>query len=548
MRRLLATGVGLSFALTTANAVAQSFGAATPQLLPASPLASKPATRILAVRPLEEAPSNARGQTPAPMPMPMPAPVIGAPGQGLPMPRPFGKGPTVSEVPGATAPGAMIPGQTYPYTPSAPMSYPQGYPQGGVTLGPAIPVDGGAMPTMVSPDQGRYVPPALDAPLFGGSYAEVPGGPGLFGACATNAGCDPERWWSSAEYLMWWTKSAQFPALLTTSSPSFNGILGTGDTRTLVGNGSFGQTLHSGGRFGLGRWFGNDQRWALDGSVFFLGRNGNEFAANSDQYPLLARPFNNANQNIPFSEIVSANGLARGGASVQFENSVWGADVNLRRRLAGSSCSRLDVIGGFQYLSVSEELRINEFFSRTPDSPRSIGVPTAIAGIVTDRFRTENEFYGATLGLQGEVRRGRWFTNLTTKIALGTVHQTAIIEGNQQISFDTGTTSSFPGGLLAVPGNIGQYTQNKFAVVPQVGLNIGYHVTPNFRVFMGYNFMYLSSVLRPGNQIDTNIDVTRIPNFPVAGATTLPFVRPTVPLKDTDFFTQGLSFGMQWKW
>ena len=146
------------------------------------------------------------------------------------------------------------------------------------------------------------------------------------------------------------------------------------------------------------------------------------------------------------------------------------------------------------------------------------------------------------------MRRGRWFTNLTTKIALGTVHQTAIIEGNQTISFDTGTTSSFPGGLLAVPGNIGQYTQNKFAVVPQVGLNIGYHVTPNFRVFMGYNFMYLSSVLRPGNQIDTNIDVTRIPNFPVAGATTLPFVRPTVPLKDTDFFTQGLSFGMQWKW
>ena len=358
MRRLLATGVGLSFALTTANAVAQSFGAATPQLLPASPLASKPVTRILAVRPLEDAPSTARGQTPVPMPMPMPAPVIGAPAQGLPMPRPFGKGPTVSEVPGAFAPGTVIPGQTYPYVP-------QGYPQGGVTLGPAIPIEGGGFPTMVSPDQGRYSPPALDAPLFGGSYAAVPGGPGLFGACATNAGgCDPERWWSSAEYLLWWTKSAQFPSLLTTSSPSFNGILGTGNTQTLVGDGSFGQTLHSGGRFGLGRWFGNDQRWALDGSVFFLGRNGNEFAANSDQYPLLARPFNNANQNIPFSEIVSANGLARGGASVQFENSVWGADVNLRRRLAGSSCSRLDLIGGFQYLSVSEELRVNEFFSR----------------------------------------------------------------------------------------------------------------------------------------------------------------------------------------
>ena len=76
----------------------------------------------------------------------------------------------------------------------------------------------------------------------------------------------------------------------------------------------------------------------------------------------------------------------------------------------------------------------------------------------------------------------------------------------------------FAGGLLALPGaNIGRYTQSKFAVVPEAGVKIGYHLTPNLRLAVGYNFLYLSSVLRPGDQIDTGLDVTRIPNFPLPG-------------------------------
>ena len=71
----------------------------------------------------------------------------------------------------------------------------------------------------------------------------------------------PGRWWTSGEYLMWWTQLAALPPLVTTSSPQFNGQLGVGDTRVLLG-GPFGDTFHSGARFAVGRWFGDGQvRW-----------------------------------------------------------------------------------------------------------------------------------------------------------------------------------------------------------------------------------------------------------------------------------------------
>ncbi len=126
--------------------------------------------------------------------------------------------------------------------------------------------------------------------------------------------------------------------------------------------------------------------------------------------------------------------------------------------------------------------------------------------------------------------------------------QNVRIDGAQTVTFRNGMTQVFPGGLLALPGaNIGSYSQNKFAVVPEATINLGYHLRPNLRIFVGYNFLYASSVLRPGEQIDPTIDVTRIPNFPT-GATPLTIVRPFPTMRDTEFFAQGISFALQFKW
>ncbi|MFO0823686.1 MAG: BBP7 family outer membrane beta-barrel protein [Gemmataceae bacterium] len=72
---------------------------------------------------------------------------------------------------------------------------------------------------------------------------------------------------------MWWTQAASVPVLVTTSSPQYSGRLGVGDTIPLV-SGPFGQTFHSGARFTLGRWFGDDQIRGIDIRGFFLGQSG----------------------------------------------------------------------------------------------------------------------------------------------------------------------------------------------------------------------------------------------------------------------------------
>ena len=40
--------------------------------------------------------------------------------------------------------------------------------------------------------------------------------------------------------------------------------------------------------------------------------------------------------------------------------------------------------------------------------------------MLSDNFLVTNDFYGGQLGLIGELKRGRWSVDLTTKVALGT--------------------------------------------------------------------------------------------------------------------------------
>lgn len=489
--------------------------------------------------PVTSTPQLVPGGSPLPIGTPFPtvgAPATGAPAIGLPVPRPVVSGPSVTVVRDPATGGV----------PGAPIG-----PTGGISNGvpystPVIvPPDAPMVPAVGPADCGAGCPqPSLDPALVGDP---MPGG-ARFPALSRLVGMTGDRWWFSGEYLLWWTRSSQVPALVTTSSPQFNGIPGTGDTTTLLG-GSFGQTLHSGARFGAGWWFSDDQRRGIDTQFMFLFPSSSDFSANTNQYPLLARPFFNVNSPTgPFSEVVAAPGLASGGVQAHLQNSLWGAEINYRRFLAGTPCYRLDALVGFRYMNFSENLSITETFLRTPDSPVTVGSP-AVGGVIGDRFRAENNFYGGQVGLTGEIRRGRWFMDTRATVAFGTVHQTAEINGGQTLLFPNGQVGQYQGGLLALPGaNIGRFSQDKFAVMPQVGINLGYHITPHCRVFVGYSFLYLSSVVRAGNLIDPMLDAARIPNFPLPNNPgILPGTpRPAPVLRTTDFWAQGINFGLQW--
>ena len=104
-----------------------------------------------------------------------------------------------------------------------------------------------------------------------------------------------------------------------------------------------------------------------------------------------------------------------------------------------------------------------------------------------------------------------------------------------------------PVGFLASGSNSGDYTRNVFAVVPEVGVNVGYQVTDHLRAFAGYTFLYWSSVVRPGDQIDLGLSGTQIPTDSRYNPTAGP-ARPAVLLRDTSFWAQGINVGIEFRY
>lgn len=101
-------------------------------------------------------------------------------------------------------------------------------------------------------------------------------------------------------------------------------------------------------------------------------------------------------------------------------------------------------------------------------------------------------------------------------------------------------------GLFAQPSNIGLFHQDHFSVIPQIRLKFGYDIFRNVNAFMGYDFIYWMNTVRAGSQIDRNINFTQSQVF---GTGTL--VGPATPspaFHQTDFWAQGINFGLTWRY
>ena len=114
-----------------------------------------------------------------------------------------------------------------------------------------------------------------------------------------------------------------------------------------------------------------------------------------------------------------------------------------------------------------------------------------------------------------QTSRGQFSLDLLMRMAIGSTHQSVLIDGSTTISGSSVSTAitsqDATGGLLAQRTNIGEYTRNRFAVVPELGVTLGYAMTPQWRATLGYTFLYWSSVVRPGDQIDRNVNPNLFP-------------------------------------
>jgi hypothetical protein len=382
--------------------------------------------------------------------------------------------------------------------------------------------------------------------LLGGEDAET---------VVLDEGPATDRYFVQAEYLLWWVRRGNTPVLATTApepanpnDPNANfGFLGRPGTTVLLGPGGFGSTARNGFRVRAGAWLDG---CGLDGSFFFLGERTNSFEVASPLFPVITRPFFAPNINPAtgqpigeFGEVVAGGGT-QGSLRVDQISRLWGLDLNVRHCINRTCVARSEWFAGYRHLNLREELRIGEFIVAGPnDAP----LPAGTRITVQDEFRASNRFHGGQVGYAVGRRWGRIDADARVSLALGVTHQELDIAGSQQILRPgQATPSVFSGGLLAAGPNLGNFTNNEFSVVPEFTLNVGYWMTPTVRTYVGYNFLYWTNVARPGEQIDRVVDLTFIPNAPAA-----PFSgqnRPIPLFQQSDFWAQGLQFGIELRW
>jgi hypothetical protein len=400
-------------------------------------------------------------------------------------------------------------------------------------------------------------PPTADVPLVPGWEApvdaswgaglptgplpeEVDAPPGIFGP-----GPNPlmPRLYLGAEYLLWWVQGQRVPVLATTSSPNDFGVLGAPSTQALFGGNQINTNPYSGGRFTAGYWFGGCKPWALEISGFFLGPNTTSFVTNTPANPVIGRPFQEANTGQETAQLTSLPGVSTGMLTTVAPSFLWGLQGNVACPICCGCNYRITALAGFRNINLNESLTITENVLGLPTAPPPF---TNQAITVTDRFATRNNFYGGNVGVGAWWFRGRWSVQANAQVALGDTVQLLDISGSQHFVSPTGGVQNFTGGLLALNSNIGHFSHNAFSVVPEVGINLGYQVLPYLRAFVGYNFLYWSNVIRPGTSIDRNIDVTRIPNFPLTPEPApVPGLHPAPVFHEVGLWAQGITFGLQ---
>jgi hypothetical protein len=370
-----------------------------------------------------------------------------------------------------------------------------------------------------------------------------------------------DRFYVGAEYLLWWTRGMHLPPLVTTAPATdpeaTRAALGFGGTQILYGNNTTSSGPTSGARFTLGYNLDDCGLFAVEANYFFLGRNSDNALFSSSQFPVLGRPFFDINDGVQSRQLTASPGTnpgdvfkAAGSIGVNTSTDLQGAELNLRALLWCGCNFNVTGLVGFRYLNLDDSLSITEhglILKSVPTNPPNVPLNAGDQFIVSDQFHTRNQFFGGQLGVIGDWYFGRWFVEGGLKIGLGDTLQSVDIDGYQRIISPTGGVQTFKGGLYAVSSNIGHFSQSRFGFVPDANLKLGYNLTDNIRLFVGYDFLYWSSVLRAGDQIDQALDLNRVPNsgapFPAATQ-----VRPIVPFRTSSYWATGVNAGVEFRY
>jgi hypothetical protein len=350
---------------------------------------------------------------------------------------------------------------------------------------------------------------------------------------------------------MWWTQAGHAPPLVTRGSPvAFNpGALGEPGTRVLLGGSSLDPGLFSGLRLNGGFWL-ND-RLGIDASFFSLFQRSIFFNAASDGNgsPVIARPVFDVLSGYESSYLDSYPGLATGANRTTLSSVLRGFELNLATKAFRNDDLSVDAFVGYRQLNLNESLLLQDSlaalqpgfltFAGGPADP-----PTSLTDF--DRFITSSNFYGAQVGSRMNLNLNRWNINLLGKLAMGVSQQLVTINGATTLNTPGAASVTVPGGILAQSSNMGRYVSDQFAVVPELGMNLSYQVTPWLQCKFGYTFLYWSSVSRPGEQIDRRVNFNNVPSDPSFGSGGGPAL-PAFSFNHSGDWAQGFNLGLEFR-
>ncbi len=381
--------------------------------------------------------------------------------------------------------------------------------------------------------------------------------------------------------------------------------LGADNPKSVLFANDNGNPLSPGGRFTLGGWLDNDQTFGIEARYLLLnsyagyranpgdnvlaipyqnaltGAQASYFVNLPGTYTSFTSTYINTTPGVfvHLSDSIDYD-LARGSLDIRSTSFLQGGEANAVLNLGRAANWRLEGIAGLRFIELDETLfigsSVSENYLHATAFEPALGLPTGATQVVDqfvgvvnrmDNFETRNTFYGGQLGLRGDYGWGRFSISAGGQVGLGLMHEEVSISGSTET---IGTTTMTPtqriflagiplivatgapnqvttginssrGGLFAQPTNSGIYNRDRFAVVPEGILKLNYRFTDRITGSIGYTFRYMSSVARPGDQINTTVNPALLTTTPSAATPS----QPSFQFHSGDYWAQGINFGVE---
>ena len=322
------------------------------------------------------------------------------------------------------------------------------------------------------------------------------------------------------------------------TAPGFIGLVSISTVANPLATGNS-PGLGGGGSFRMGYWLDPQQTRAIEGSTFYV-RGDSNFSPLTTTVRTTTSINTTPDVFVGLFNDTTATAL-NGAMTDQF----YGADLNYRMAAPHfASLSNLDVMFGLRYAALDEKLSasVNSVFSRNYQPSLGIPFPTDFTNTVSgfNTFRIRNDFIGPQVGFNAEQHWGPYWVRSENKLAVGAMIERASVS-NSTTASTTPTNTIFLAGIpllvnggspVTGPGGpqfglFQQFDRNKiaFAAVPSGDIKVGYDVVPDMlSVTLAYNYIYMSSVGRVGDQIASPTDI-----------------------RQSSIFAQGITFGARAK-